>query len=129
MKTICKISGYFIGIIGTIGSFIMAKEFGVSNTIKYLGIYTERNWILTIAIFIGSMAMISSISFILLGISDVLKKIENQEMRREEKGYDNKLRKIVEEEEEKEKKYWRCPKCGEKNPPYPGTCSCGYSRR
>lgn len=120
MKTICEKLGFALLVLGLIGSFLSAYLFGYTSEISYFGnIETERSWSLTIAIFICGLLSTITISSILLGISEILEKLD-------------KLKTIYMNTPPIQSEIvginqWKCA-CGKINPHYTGTCSCGRTK-
>lgn len=70
MKKFLSTLGTLTVVLGLIGSFVMAKEFGVTGV--------DRNWLTTITIFLGGMFSTAVLSSILFGISEILQTMEYQ---------------------------------------------------
>ena len=70
MKKFLNVLGTLVVVLGLVGSFVMAKNFGVTGI--------ERNWLLTIVIFVGSMFSVAILSSILFGIAEILQTMELQ---------------------------------------------------
>ena len=123
MKGTCKFLGILTLILGIIGSFVLAYALG-SDGHRF---YSDRNWVLTIILFVSGVISTAIPSTILLGISEVLEGIESvkflQNNPEESSSFLNKL-----VEEKQNKTFWKCPNCGKSNPPYTGTCSCGCAK-
>lgn len=51
---LCKTVAVIFLIIGVIGAFAVAWQFGVTSEVGYKTIHYERNWVLTIALFLGT---------------------------------------------------------------------------
>ena len=125
MKKICKTLGTISFVVGAIGSIVLAVTAGVTLSISRHGNLDKvRNWPLTIIYFIACLLCTAIFSFILLGISEVLERLETitkvQNTLVQNTTPDTK--------DESPQDYWKCPQCGKNNPPYTGTCSCGNSK-
>ena len=121
MEKNCMVMGWIVEVLGLIASFSLAKTFGVSMTYETL----ERNWGLTIGIFLGCFLMASAIAFILFGISEALERTHGMEKIVDDLQW--KVNKMT-EKDEPIPNAWKCPSCGKQNPNYVGTCSCGQGK-
>lgn len=123
MKSVCKYLGYATAVLGLIGSFILAKNLGVTLTEGRYTVSLTRDWPMTIGLFISGLFGTAILTSLLLGISNILESLENLEESRAE---------VHEEDEAPEEilsgDFWKCPNCGNRNPSYTGTCSCGHSK-
>ncbi len=125
MEKICKYLGCIIEILGVIGSFNLAKVLGMSTKEVLFSTHVERDWGITISVFLGGVIVTSALAFLLFGISVVLDRIDYMEYNMSE------LKRQLEKKDEKEednKNTWKCPICGKRNQLYTGTCSCGQER-
>ncbi len=125
LKKICKTLGAISFVVGAIGSIVLAVTAGVTLSISRHGNLDKvRNWPLTIIYFIACLLCTAIFSFILLGISEVLERLETitkvQNTLVQNTTPDTK--------DDPPQDYWKCPQCGKSNPPYTGTCSCGNSK-
>lgn len=121
----CTVFGVIELILGTIGSFVLANKLGYSSD---TGIFDlERDWILTISIFIGSMFIVGIISIILFAVGSI---IDNQIQ------INVRLERITEmlyslskqDSPQINSNFWKCPKCGKRNAAFVGTCDCGAAK-
>ena len=122
MKQICKTLGMISLVAGVIGSFVLAYAGGATLSISRYGtLENERNWLLTIIYFLVGLVCISAVSAILLGISEILERLESIDQVQ-----DVLVQNTQSDVEDKvPQNYWKCPNCGKANPPYTGTCGCG----
>lgn len=122
MKRICMYLGYATIILGVIGSFALANQFGVE--VSMFDLDTERNWSLTIAYFLAGLFVTAVWAAILLGISEILSNFESAAVYDEPERVSH-LSALVEEHNSS---YWKCPQCGKNNASYTGTCGCGCEK-
>lgn len=126
MKNICKYLSYAVLALGTIGSIVMAKTYGVVLKPAKLTSITERSWPLTIGIFIGCMFSVSVLFVILRALYEILEKLESLEYNTEKQSQpDSALSAAAKEVEEKQilsKGGWKCPDCGKINYSYFSRC-------
>lgn len=125
MKKICSVLATLTLIFGLIGAFILAKDLGMPNLFD-----TERNWGVTIGVFIGIACSAVVLSVILFALSQIL---ENQEyIISTSKQVSPTLLGSLEKEAEKKEVMsfggWECPKCGTLNRSHTGTCKCGQKK-
>lgn len=122
MESICKLFGRVFIILGLISSFMIAKNFGVSMSNQFIGL--ERDWGLTILLFVSCAFCSTILGVILLGLAEVL---QNQRIiagRINE--VENNLNTVKKETVTKlSAGSWRCKRCNKINEKYIGTCSCG----
>lgn len=125
MKQICKTLGTISLVLGIIGSFALAGLNGTTLSISRFGdLEKVRNWPLTIIIFATSLLCVAAFSFILMGIAEILERLESITWTQQTLIKNT----TSETEDEPPQSYWKCPECGRSNPPYTGTCGCGYSK-
>ena len=79
MEKICKYLGCIIEILGVIGSFNLAKVLGMSTKEVLFSTHVERDWGITISVFLGGVIVTSALAFLLFGISVVLDRIDYME--------------------------------------------------
>ena len=118
--------GYATIALGSISSFVVAISFGVTLTEGRYTVSHTRNWPLTIGYFIGCLFITASFAAVLLGISKILESLEDMTAAIEE-AMDEKSSEESTADDSLDNT-WKCPKCGNKNPYYTGTCSCGQPR-
>ncbi|WP_124066289.1 hypothetical protein [Clostridium sp. E02] len=121
MKEILKTISLIELVGGAIASFFFAKFFGVS--ILFTG-ETERNWLLTILIFVFALFCTFVNFVILMAIYEIL---DNQG-RIYEKLNQTTIKLDKQEDNEPSLNKWKCSTCGKYNYNYVGTCSCGNTR-
>lgn len=118
-----------IGIVGIICSIIWAY-FGGRTVEVYSSLYTSysgtryvREWGITIALFLAGTGGTLLTAFVFSGIAEA---VDNGEILiqklKEIKGMleENAPSKLVDG--------WTCPRCGNINPKYVGTCQCGMNK-
>ena len=122
MKQTCKYLGYIMLILGIIGSFLLANVSGAG--------FDERNWGVTISVFLSGALASSAFAFILLGIAEILERLESVSKKQTASVSDTYSHgsALTRAAEEQDKTFWKCPQCGKSNPPYTGTCGCGCSK-
>lgn len=118
-----------VGIAGIIGSFIWAYFAG--RTVEVYSLYSSsysstryvRNWGLTVVLFLIGTGGTLLTAFVFSGIAEA---IDNGEI------LTQKLKEIKGMLEEKDQSRivdgWTCPRCGNINPKYVGTCQCGMNK-
>lgn len=121
MKRICMYLGFATAILGVIGSFVLAQQLGIQFSGR---LSLERNWGLTIAIFLSGLFMTAIWSAVLLGIAEILSNLEEVPSVSEAETPSH-LSALIEEESAS---VWKCPQCGKNNASYTGTCGCGCER-
>lgn len=127
MKQVCKYLGYSTIVLGIIGSFILAKNLGVEISLSTYA-KADRNWLSTIIYFVFGLFCTAVSSSILLGISEILKRLETIRVQETSSGSLLKgIQTVVMSEQPTPKGYWKCPNCGRNNPSYTGTCGCGQN--
>lgn len=72
IKKLSEILGYIYLILGTIGSIIIANDFGKLMASRY----EDRDWAVTIGTFAGAFLSVLIISIILMGIGAILERLE-----------------------------------------------------
>lgn len=122
MKDILKSLAKLYLILSVVASILIPMVFG--NTVSRFG-RTERDWPLTIGIFVGIFLSSIIIPIILFGMSEILERVLYicdgiADLKLDQK-------EIMRKEKEKEE-FWKCPNCGALNSPVTGTCSCGYNK-
>ncbi|GLC78177.1 hypothetical protein [Lacrimispora brassicae] len=118
MKQILKIIALIELIGGAIASFYFAKTFGINVS---LWGRPERDWLLTILIFISALFLFFVNFVILVSFYEIL---DNQEQ------IYQKLHQVTCKIEKQSEAIppvdsWKCSKCGKYNLNYVGTCGCG----
>lgn len=123
MKDFCKYLSVANLVLGTLGSFFLAKIQGMQLDNDLM---MSRNWGTTIIIFIVSMVIVASISATLYAIYEM---ISNQEviLKKIESSESNIIEKTTASDDIPSDK-WKCNNCGTINANYVGTCRCGTSK-
>lgn len=121
MKSILKAIAIIELVGGIIASFFFARIGGMNFLITGAA---ERDWLLTIIIFVAVLFGCFVNFAILYAIYEIL---DNQEL------IYGKLNQLAaksepETKDESSPDKWKCPKCGKYNLHYVGTCGCGYSK-
>ena len=125
MNEWCRKLGIATGILGTIGSFVIAYSSG--QTLDVLkGYQTVRNWPLTIGIFAGCMFSVVVLATILFAISSILDKLAELEYDDDGTSFPASHDSILDNSSGSNGS-WVC-ECGKRNPSYTGTCSCGRNK-
>lgn len=125
-KNISKFAGYTVMVLGIIGSIVVAKVFG--SSVDRFG-YVDRDWGLTIGIFIGGLLSTLCTSGILLGIGAMLEYLETITHKLNDvTTSQNKRHRTQRQEYEPKDGEWKCAACGKINAPYVGTCGCGHNK-
>lgn len=132
MKDLLKWLSYIDAVLGTIGTFLLAKDLGDG---RYY-----RDWGLTISTFCAGIFSVLVLYAILRGISILLEKMESIEWAIKS-GAEQRPDAVVSTGADSsiigdwtKPVYttpidgWRCPKCGARNPDYVGTCGCGTKK-
>ena len=117
-------------VLGIIGCFVVAYQRGNTIDFVYSGkTYFERDWSMTIGIFIGGLISILIVFGILEGMVAIL---ENQEdIYTQLRTNNNSVSSYMENNplfNQPKKDEWKCPNCGKINASYVGTCSCGTEK-
>lgn len=74
---VCRYIALTFLILGTVGSFILASEFGVTYGTSSYYVTEERNWVLTIAILLIGLLGSACTSCIFWFFSEVIIKLDN----------------------------------------------------
>lgn len=111
--------GEFTIIIGIIGSFILAYRLGLTSSITNdFDVEETRDWVITIVAFIAGVFSSSVIGCVLIGINDILDKLNFMSENTEEYS--------LERMKETEPAGWICSNCGTRNHPTSVGCrQCG----
>lgn len=133
----CKILAKIYGVIGAIGSIVLANIYGKESEVNY---YFERveyqqNWELTIAIFVGVLLVVSMICIALYTIGAIYDAVNSSAFQKGGVARYEKLGEgtsVIAEQDEVNKIIendgWRCSDCGKINQSYITTCMCGKSK-
>jgi len=121
MKGMLKALAYVELILGVIGSFFTAKAFGMS----FVKMSYERNWPMTIGIFVGSLFCFVILFVIMVAIEEIL---HNQDTIYKKITEGNADTKAFINSDPTSFDGWKCSKCGKNNANYVGTCSCGNTK-
>ncbi len=78
IRNLCAVLGWFELVLGFIGSCGLAGTFGVQIKGTYYP-HTERDWALTVLIFVSCFFSVLIVFSILLGITMILDQLENME--------------------------------------------------
>lgn len=135
MGNVCKTLAIVYGVIGAIGTIIVSIIFGKTASIEMYSIDYERNWLLTIAIFLGVGLTVAMVTAALYTLGEIYDRVysssfsENSSISAETaRG----LAALGKEEEEKEMLAsggWKCPApCNKVHPSYETSCLCGKSK-
>ena len=133
---LCKLLAIIYGILGSIGSIVMANILGKSAEYDFVKreMVSERNWPLTIAIFVGTLLVVAMISVGLYTIGEIYDRVYSNAFTANgaisEKTAEGLA--VLAEQAETERTLdaggWRCPDCNKVNPSYVTTCMCGRSK-
>lgn len=74
MKSICRTFGNVILFLGIIGSIFISNSLG--KVLNYESLKLERNWTLTITLFLSCALSVIVLSILLFGISEILERLE-----------------------------------------------------
>lgn len=123
LKNVCKLVSKVILVLGIIGSFFLAYSSGliVDISSRSSSYDLERNWLLTILIFIFSCFGTFASFLLFHSLGEILDYLDIL--------HTNMKEAIPEAPEADDPAMWVCESCGRKNKPYVGTCSCGQNRR
>ena len=127
----CKIIAIVELILGIIGSFLIAKQAGIT----FRG---DRNWITTIIIFLAGVIISYVIFVILYSIYEMLYNQEyiiaqiqdfNSTTEDNSKPASNNSSSLLKDENSLDSEDgWICPRCGSFNPAISHKCKCGKNR-
>lgn len=130
MKSICKTFGNIILFLGIIGSIFISNSLG--KVLNYETIKLERNWTLTITLFLSCALSAIVLSIILYGIGEILERLEHIGGAMDiQSGDSSNLPTSRSSENIKSIKdtSWRCPTCGQINNTSDLKCkSCNLAR-
>ena len=131
MKEQCKIIAIVELILGIIGSFLIAKQAGIT----FRG---DRNWITTIIIFLAGVIISYVIFVILYSIYEMLYNQEyiiaqiqdfNSTTEDNSKPASNNSSSLLKDENSLDSEDgWICPRCSSFNPAISHKCKCGKNR-
>lgn len=133
MSGICRILGKITLVLGLIGAFAVAMIYGetyqdeiIYKTVKTV---TQRNWGLTIGLFVGIAFSAVILAVILMALGDILETLEHHDIiiKDSEQGL-KLLTKQAKDQETLAGGGWQCPKCNAVNYFHTKTCKCGYDR-
>ena len=71
MGDACRLLSKVYGVVGGIGTFVVSYVGGRTAELGYLSVEYERNWFLTIAIFIGAALSVVMICVALFTLGEV----------------------------------------------------------
>lgn len=133
MSGICRVLGRLTLIFGLVGAFVLASIYG--ETYREETFYTtvklipQRDWGLTIGIFVGSAFSVVILAVILLAISDIIDMLERHDsiLKGAESGLEM-LSKQAKDQETISGGGWKCPKCSNINYFHTKRCKCGYEK-
>ena len=135
MGDICKTLAKIYGVIGAIGTIAASVIWGKTASIGKYSISYERNWLLTIAIFLGvglSVAMVTAALYTLGEIYDRVYSSSfsaNSSISAETASGLAALGKEAEEKKMLASGGWKCPApCNKVHPSYETSCLCGKSK-
>lgn len=117
MEQFCKTLGYIIYILGTIGSFMVAKSVG--------DIIRGNSFILIALVFISFEFAVVVQGTMMVCLGEILSYVQSLKVYTEVAVENSNGR---QDEKLLTKGGWKCSKCGKVNPQYTGTCSCGEAR-
>lgn len=133
----CKILAKIYGVIGTIGSIVLANIYGKEAEANsyFERVEYQRNWMLTIAIFVGVLLVVSMICITLYTIGAIYDAVNSSAFQKGGVDRYEKLEEgtsVIAEQDEVnriiENGGWRCSDCGKINQSYITTCMCGKSK-
>ena len=132
MGNTCKLLSKVFGVLGAIGTIVVAYFGGrTANLYSMRYDYYERNWPLTIGIFIGTGLGVAIISVALYTLGEIYDKVYSMSFNgvgsiseSTAKGLEY-LGQQAEEERLLKNGGWKCPNCGKINNSYETTCKCG----
>lgn len=130
MGNACRLLSKIWWGFGAICSFYFSSILGIEID---WGLYKERDWVLTIAIFLGAMLFVTVVSVALYTLGDIYDKVyySNVDSIELSPQVAQKLAALIHEEETKKilaNGGWECPDCGEINRSYLTTCKCGKGK-
>lgn len=123
----CRILAIIYMILGVISSIILAISLGITAEMGKYSVQFERNWVLTLAIFVGGVFTSYIVYVIMMTLADthdtvsqILFKVGN--IPTSSIGY------ASEEDIFLANGGWKCPDCQKLNYSYETTCRCGKSK-
>lgn len=130
MKSICKTLGNIILFLGIIGSVFISNSFG--KVLNYEHMKPERDWTLTIILFLSCALSVIVLSVILYGISEILERLEKIDSVTNLPSAPGTTQSDLKTKENTEtimNTSWKCPTCGQVNNNSNQKCSsCNMTR-
>ena len=135
MGNICKTLAKIYGVIGAIGTIAASIILGKTASIEKYSISYERNWLLTIAIFLGVGLSVAMVTAALYTLGEIYDRVYSSSFSANSSISAETARGLAAlGKEEEEKKMlasggWKCPApCNKVHPSYETSCLCGKSK-
>lgn len=134
MGDACKALSKIYAVLGGIGAFYLSYSLGRTASIGHYSTSYERDWLLTIAIFLGSALSVAIVSVVLEAVGEIHDRVyylsysgrtalsSDAEQGLAVLGQEAEAKRIV------ANGGWKCPDCGKANNSYETTCICGKSK-